>query len=655
VVVSWPSNGTNFVLMQALDLLGAWSACPANPQLVGATLEATVQISTNAIFFRLRGQTASAMPLVIGTVLEREGQPVPNATVGGVIRTDWNGVGSGTPQASATGWIKIEAPGFAASYVKPAGRTNRTSVFEASLTPFLAIAERNTAADIPLMLGDHATPDLEVILPANAWPVGAQYAGLAGVDPLDVGPISAPLEPRQDLFLERAFAVQFLDATLIPTEISPGSPLTVIVRDNKGTNPPPVLARFDPTNGYWLVMMGSCARQEPNVLACSVSGCAPLYGLFSATRAATQHILGGDTSYDDYRKSRKRFDERARQLDDLMDGGQTVDPSTDTELNAALDEMAASAMAYAAAHPDESGKLRLGKVAEQAYLLGRDDLAESLMAQAKTIAEDIARSLLNDADCGRLLEMVHAMEQLMLLAGSPALEQALRDKIEQLFSECDLWIGTINCHFWISSKHVGLDDLTLDSGGGCWREEHSVRMATHAKTQILKGESLVKHSFPNVKYRNADADCEQSISYYGQPAFASLELQWDGTFDGVEFNVGPARPASSSSPVSIVQHQIMQMENTEGSCVNVTGYPLTLPFPNYSSVLVHGFLSSPPITIQEMLETAPPGPYPEGVAIRGSEEVSNAYPEPNYGRYPFTRGTVTWSLFHVKKMLPFNP
>ncbi len=655
VVVSWPSNGTNFVLLQALDLHGAWSVCPATPQPVGAALEATIQISTNALFFRLRDRSAGTMPPVIGTVLEQEGRPVPNASVGGVVRTDWNGVGSGAPLVSAAGWVRIDAPGFATSYIKPAGRTNRSSIFEASLTPFLAVAERNVAAEVKLLLGEQAAAELEVALSPSAWPAGAQYAGLAKVNPYDVGPISAPLEPRQDLFLERAFAVQLLDANLVAMEGAPGNPLTVIVRDNKGTNAPPILARFDPTNGYWLVMTGACSRLEPNVLACSVSMCAPLYGLFTPTRVAAPHILGGDTSYEDYRKSRKRFDERARQLGDLIETGQTVDPSKDAELNAALDEMAASATAYAAAHPDESGKLRLGRVAEQAYRLGRDTLAESLMAQARAIAEEIAWALLNDADCGRLLEIVHAMEQVILLAGSPALEQALRDKIERLFSECDLWTGTINCHFWISSQHVGLDDFTLNSGGGCWREEHHVRMATHAKTLVLKGESLVKHSFPNVKYRNADEVCEQSISFYGQPAFASLELQWDGTFDGLEFNVGPARLASYSNPINIVQHLVMQMEDAEGTCENVRGYPLTLPFPNYSSVLVHGFLSSPPITIQEMLETAPPGPYPEGTNIRGSEEVSNAYPEPNFGRYPFTRGTVTWSLFHVTKVLPFNP
>lgn len=654
VVVSWPANATNHLLYQTTDL-SLWTASPAIPRLSESCFEARFEVSTNTLFFRLRNQAAETIPQAIGVVIRPDGQPVANALVGHRMRTDRNGVWSGSPLAGPAGWVRIDAQGFATAFTKPAGRSGRARVSEAWLTPFRAFAPCDEGSQVKLFLGGRSASQVEVALSQAILPIGARFAGLADLDPKDIGPISAPLEPRQNLFLERAFCLQVMDTNFITLDAPLKSPVMVIVRDNKGTNPPPILARFDETNGFWEVLPGACSRLEPGVLACAITRCAPLHGLFAPARVAPRRVLGGDAAYEDYRSSRKRFDERARQLDDLLNSGGTVDPSLDNELNEALNEMAAAAAAYAAGHPDESGKLRLGRVAEQAYLLGRNGLAESLMAQARGIAEDIARANLDAADCGRVLEMVHAMEQLILLAGSPALEQALRDKIERLYSECDLWVGSINYFYWISSKHVALDNFTLFSGGGCWREEHSVRMATHAKTLILKGESLVKHSFPLVEYQDSEADCLQSISFYGQPAYATLELRWDGAFNGLDFNVGAARPASSSTLVNLVQHQIMEALDSDDNCVIVRGYPLTLHYPNYSSVLVHGFLDSPPITLQEMLDGVPPGPYPEGTIIRGSEELGNPFPQPNLGRYPFTRGSVFWSFHHVKSLLPLNP
>lgn len=97
------------------------------------------------------------------------------------------------------------------------------------------------------------------------------------------------------------------------------------------------------------------------------------------------------------------------------------------------------------------------------------------------------------------------------------------------------------------------------------------------------------------------------------------------------------------------------MTKEDDRCVYVQGYPVEIPFPNYYSVLMHGFLSSPPITLQEMLESGTRSDDPLGETISGYERVSNDYPAPNFGRYPFTSGLITWTFIHYKKLLPLDP
>lgn len=96
----------------------------------------------------------------------------------------------------------------------------------------------------------------------------------------------------------------------------------------------------------------------------------------------------------------------------------------------------------------------------------------------------------------------------------------------------------------------------------------------------------------------------------------------------------------------------MQLKNNE-VCENAPGYPLSLSFPNYSSLLVHGFLDSPPITIQEMLEEGTFSAAANGRdVIHGEMTLTNECEGTNFARYPATSGNVNWRFVHIQKYLP---
>ena len=173
--------------------------------------------------------------------------------------------------------------------------------------------------------------------------------------------------------------------------------------------------------------------------------------------------------------------------------------------------------------------------------------------------------------------------------------------------------------------------------------------ATNATSYILTGEDKVRLMFPHVTFRR-DTDCQQTIIFYGEPSSAKTYLTFDGTYNGYEFSV--TNPGQAAETISIGQEQIMQAMQDD-VCQNVPNFPLTLSFPNFSSVLVHGFLDSPPITIQEMLEEG--SQSTSGLdRISGEQLLDNSCADTGFARYPFSRGRVMWKFTHYQKILPIE-
>ncbi len=117
-----------------------------------------------------------------------------------------------------------------------------------------------------------------------------------------------------------------------------------------------------------------------------------------------------------------------------------------------------------------------------------------------------------------------------------------------------------------------------------------------------------------------------------------FDITFSGFYDGTTFSISDL---NYNCYAEILQFHHAEHEEDDDCVVE---YENSIPVHNYSSYLAHGFYGSPPITLQEILETTPTGGDFE--TIRGSEEFSN--PQPEYGSYPFETTHVMWNLIHVQ-------
>jgi len=127
------------------------------------------------------------------------------------------------------------------------------------------------------------------------------------------------------------------------------------------------------------------------------------------------------------------------------------------------------------------------------------------------------------------------------------------------------------------------------------------------------------------------------------PGPSSLEYGFDITFSG--FYDGTAFSVSDlvyNCYAEILQY-IYQESEEDHECI--VDFEASIPVHNYSSYLAHGFYGSPPITLQEILET-PVDTVGDLEVIRGSQEFSN--PQPEIGSYPFVTTHVIWNFTHIQ-------
>jgi hypothetical protein len=357
---------------------------------------------------------------------------------------------------------------------------------------------------------------------------------------------------------------------------------------------------------------------------------------------------------------------RLRQLEDDQIAGKPGDPCNDSVLRSILEQMAQISRVEAARQRNETGKMHLLWVAGQAILTCQNDLAASLMTLAVEITNEIASRLLNEGDCGRLREMIHAIDQLQAFGGDQSLTQQLEEKIKRLLASCDVWSGSIRYVYPISkSLPLTGDDYKLQSGG-VWTEIHDVRMATNAETHVLMGEVRTRLSFPSVRYVELEpssmyAECPHfhDISVVQDVPFGKDTSNWfyfDGTYDGYTFQVNQPAPAPDAKPVKIQHQHWSTFLDGDGKCWR-DAYTVTIIPDEFYSALIHSFMylgMSPSITLQEMLETGIHNDIDGYETIRGSEPVANPMPMPNHGLYPFTEGEVIWNFIHVQRLLPFD-
>lgn len=622
-------------------------------------------------------------PEVMGLVLDSEDRPLSSVLVGKDDLTDLNGVYSGGPTRSDAGWIQLDAWGYPTGYAKLDTSYQTVDLFLAWMTAFQAMGKVEPDKSVELIADANEGVVLTAVVAPEDLSETPAYVGLADVNMLDVGPLSAPPQPKEDLYLIRAFALQAFDEAGQAVPASEGHTFTVSMQGME-TPELPKLAWFDPQAGQWIVLEGACQVTADGVIACALPKLWSLYGLFvpgeppylsapdslgspaaqsrsQGLRLAADEMPGGQ-----YKSLYRALQDRLRQLEDDLAAGKSGDPCNDPALRGILEQMARIARTEAARQRNETGKMDLVWVAGQAILACQNDLAASLMDLAVEITNEIAARLLDEGDCGRLREMIHALDQLQAFGGDQILARQLEEKIKRLLAGCDVWMGTIRYIYPISrSLPLTGDDHTLHSGGRLWTESHEVRMATHAETHMLMGEIRTRLSFPSVRY------VEREPSHEGCPDFHDVSVvqdnpltndtsNWfyfDGTYDGYAFQVGEPVPAPDAVPLTIRHQHVSRSVDGNGQCIE-DAYTDTTPYPNeFYSALIHSFMflmMSPSIAVQEMLETGAHNDVDGYETIRGNEPVANPMPMPNHGLYPFTEGEVFWNFIHVQRLLPFE-
>jgi len=491
------------------------------------------------------------------------------------------------------------------------------------------------------------------------------------IDPLDVGPIDAPLSTGEVLQLHHAFALLALNPTGTIIDPAPVAEVTLELSDEGTPVGESSLATFDSQAGVWTIVPDACDAAADNRVICRLPGFSPLFGLFgeptlsfenaalpagretaSAARASAFQIAGAfprnQASQDDQAYKRALTSIRLF-LAWSAARGEPGDPATAANL---VEELAKAAEEFARSSPNEAGKLHLLNAADTAGGLGDEATLQRLQSQATEIANQLARDVLDKADCGRVVEMLHRQEQLEMLAGDATLKQALDDKIKE-FWDCDLWVGQIRVTMFISAQDPTMYMGPLKSNGGAWNEVHTVRMATNPANYVLTGENVVKVSFPTVSYwlgPLSGRPCPSYVEHFGEPESNQVVLQFGGTYDGVTFSLEEPIWEEQSRPMNVVTRTVLANEGA-GQC-QVLSDKRAEHESYYSLLTRHGLYQVPPsapITIQEMIENSTRSPG-DDEQLRGYETLVN--PIPMSGTFPFKTGTVNWWFLHVKKALP---
>lgn len=595
------------------------------------------------------------VPAVMGFVLDPDGAPVAYASVAGEI-ADSNGAVSGDLKGNASGWLEVSAPGYATGYEKPGEGIGKTAIFEARLTPFEAFQPLESGEEAVFPLGDAAQPVAEVSVPAGAVSTLPAYVEAAVYDLVDVGPYPAELDSGEALELKLAIAVEAISDQLEPVSLDSGKALALTLFPSASLPANPLMAIFDPEKGIWEVQAGACTMGESGALLCAIPRFSPLVGFFGPSNevgrrpdsgvgvqaAPAAQILAQFFSDDQaYQDALTDVEVWAWIGQGQMERTGTVSAEWEAEMANRVGKLADAAEAYAESHPDNSGLSHLLYAAQTALKLGMDPaIADKLMKDAREIAEAAAEALLESGDCGRIREMLLTAQQLILLGGSQTIIDALMQKLQNM-GDCDEWIGHMNVWFTLTSTNPGLDKYQRESGGSTWHELHLVHILTNVQTHVLRGEDRVTLKFPDVRYGKRDRhDCHNYLTH-GSESGGNIYLKFDGQYDGYTFTVGDMQPEGGTATITYGAH-MERWDDEKEECEELQD--TIVPAPNYSSILVHGMMGTPPITMQQILQ----GEKYDNIS--GSQPITNdAF---DLGIHPWQTGIITWSFMHTQKYLP---
>ncbi len=651
------------ILMFIPILLCACSTGGGHEPVTGATDNAVVNQDGGT-----GGAAGILLPEVMGMVMNPNGSPVAYALVGGNEFSTSEGIMSGSPRISPSGWIEVRSMGYLTGYTRSYFAFNGTDFFETYLTPvqFGVFLEQDgqTSMSLTPTEGYNVTLDLS----STIFPGGQVQVFASPIPAIDVESRFTPNPSGLDAVLQTAFGVMAYNNQGEQVTLSAGSLLPMEIAGS-GTNEQGfVLARFDPETGGWISDGIECSPGNSGVFSCTSDKLSPLFGIFNQSTAASQSqpanwlssmpsplgaILttqlnfntAGFISSHQFQSAEEDFKGALGGYKDwLSKHGDNLDPN-DPAAREKLDDLIDSARRSAAANPNETGKNHLAEAAAAAAKARLGDIGSQLQSEAADIANNLGQKDLNESDCGEFKRLIKRAEQIYSLGGDSNLAEQLTNKAQDMAKDCDTWIGRIQVYLRVNHSHPAGLDMSSTSGS-LWIESHSITMWTNVDDYVMHGEDKINLIFTQVTYKR-DTECKQEIQMSGQGGQQTALIE--GRYDGYTFQINSFTPETSG--ISIVQAWDMQKKDDE---VCTTILNTRYEFPNYVSVIVHGFeYGSPPLTLQDMLdegtETSIITPKD---SIYGFEEITN--PDPDLGKYPFTSGRVDWTFTHRDKKLPIK-
>jgi len=621
-----------------------------------------------------------SLPAIMGVALDPSGIAIPLAQVGEEMG-DFNGVISGDLEVSPTGWLTVDAPGYATGYAHIFGESNGTSIFEARLTPFIAGTYLGGQNSETLVIQSDEQLSIELTIDSAQFSEPDARVMMTVIDRLDVGPNYQDVDERNDLNLHYAFALQAFDDVWDEISITSGASIDATIVLPNEVSDDVVLATFDLLTGTWESIPDACTQIDSITQNCSFNRLSPLFGVFhEADIIREENVLSEAGSYAASLGSGGALMSRSpshRALDgsqwdsqfklawdkitdyinahemDLWLGIDDESFFNDPYLLDLIDDVIDAALNFANQNRNEAGKTHLIKAQEPALLLGHEELAAPANNEAAQIAYEMGEKILKDPDCGKIQEAFKIAENNLYFAvkikesNNQQMAQDIYDAYEPLLEKCDIWLGTITVRLPTLNTHP-VEDFSRRTGSSEWMELHRVQISTNVETKKSRAEDHVRLLFNVVNYSATAFECPNSITYSSSQLGRTF-LAAPGSFDGKEFVFDNFRLGAGGGVSNITQWWNFQSKYGDPpTCKPDPGGQQSIRLP-FFSLLAHGFLDeTPSITLQEMLDSWEVG----SDVIQGSREIVN--PEPDTGNIPVATGDVMWNLIHEVKLLPID-
>ena len=607
------------------------------------------------------------LPAAMGIVLDHHGNPISFALVGGTEFTTSEGVFSGILNEYPSGWVSVETLGYLTGYARSRGTLKGGDLYETYLTPLRTGLTFDNSNDATLSLVLSNGYEVRIDLVEEDFAVSPRAIQAAAINPLDIGPFFVGLDTGADLKIVSAFGLSSYDKDLELVPLAADAALPISIIDGGNLTESAVLATYDPEKGLWIAQTPKCQRETSENLSCTLETLSSLvaifddpssvalmetapvtsikHGLFGAIITHFTYSLQSDIFHSPSLDAAGDYKNALRAYEEWMDEHGDVDPN-DPEARKIVDDLIDAARRNAEATGGEAGKTGLGMAATAAMESGDLTTGDQLMSEAAELANELGREDLNESDCGEFSRLLKRAEQIYMFNGDGGLAQQLIDKASEMVVDCDVWRGRITVWMITSSSHPGgLEMKALATPG--WYEHHDIQLWTNVETYVLHGTDVIQLIFPEITYIKED-DCRKDIKISGQPTSGNVTLEYQGSYDGYEFQI--VEPPSASGSVSIGQKWHFE-ELKDEECEVITQQQFS--HPNYASVIAHGFeYGTPPINLQEILSEGSTGSWGEMGTIRGSQNLNN--PDPDLGKYPFYLAHINWSIIHVEPKLPID-